>query len=554
MKARHHFRRLIFLATFFSLIFTLLAWRMADLTIFDRAFLLHQGAARSIRTVEIPAYRGNISDRFGTPLAVSTPVQSIWINPKTFSITAEALARLAPLLAMKPQQLKEKIGQHIQREFLYLYRQAPPGLSKKIKDLSLPGLNFQEEFKRYYPQGDSVAPLIGFTNIDDQGIEGLEWAYQEWLMGIQGKKKVLKDRLGQVIAELGLIKAPRAGNELRLSIDRRIQYLAYRALQETLEKFSAKAGTVLVLDTQKGEVLAVANAPSFNPNAREHYTPEHYRNRAFTDAFEPGSVIKPFSIASALESGRFHPQTIIDTRPSWMMVQGHMIRDVHNYGILDVRGVMQHSSNVGVSKMVLASPPEQLLQVLNRCGFGQRSETNYPGENVGALISLREAGPFNLATLGFGYGISVTPLQLAKAYLIFANHGKLLPVSLLHQENKPEGEQIIKAKIADQVLSMMEAVLDKEGTGKLARIEGYRVAGKTGTARIAGKKGYASDRHIASFVGIAPVSSPKLIVVVVIHEPKKNSYYGSMVAAPLFAEVMSGALHILEVPPDRPLE
>ena len=369
-------------------------------------------------------------------------------------------------------------------------------------------------------------------------------------MGVNGKKRVLKDRMGQIIEELGVLKEPRPGHDLVLSIDRRIQYLAYHELQNTLEKFAAKSGSVVVVDARNGEILAAANAPSFNPNARGRYTHDSYRNKAITDTFEPGSVIKPFSIASALESGLFKPETIIDTRPSWMSVHGHTIRDIHNYGVLDVTGVLKRSSNVGVSKMILSSPPEQLIGLLHRSGFGQRSESGYPGESDGTIVNVKDANPFVLATLSFGYGMSVTSLQLARGYLIFANQGRLIPVTLLHNETKVVGVPVINKQTASQVLAMMEAVLD-EGTGKMARVPGYRVAGKTGTARIAGKNGYEENRHIASFAGIAPVSNPRLVVVVVIHEPTKNGYYASSVAAPLFAQVMSGALRILDVPPDK---
>lgn len=551
MKTNGHQARLVVVSFFFILLLAVLVWRMLDLTVLHRQFLLGQGEARSIRTIDIPAYRGMITDRQGTPLAVSTPVQSVWVNPKAFSANAKQLAALSRLLGISSKRLIARVRRASSREFLYLHRQLPPMLAKKIEQLNIPGVNFQQEFKRYYPETDSTAQLVGFTNIDDAGLEGLELAYQDWLMGINGKKRVLKDRMGQIIDELGVLKEPRPGHDLPLSIDRRIQYLAYHELQLTVEKFAAKSGSVVVVDAQNGEILAAANYPSFNPNARGRYTRDSYRNKAITDTFEPGSVIKPFSIASALGSGLVKPEDIIDTRPSWMIVHGHTIRDVHNYGVLDVTGVLQHSSNVGVTKMILLSPPEQLIGLLLRSGFGQRTESGYPGESDGAIVKAKDANPFVLATLGFGYGLSVTALQLAKGYLIFANKGRLLPVTLLHNETTTAGEQVLDEKTANQVLAMMEAVLGNEGTGKLARIPGYRVAGKTGTARIAGKNGYEANRHIASFVGIAPVSQPRLVVVVVIHEPTRNSYYGAAVAAPLFAQVMSGALRILEVPPDK---
>lgn len=551
MKNNGHWARLIVISSFFLLLLAALLWRMLDLTILHRQFLQGQGDARSLRVVDISAHRGMITDRHRIPLAVSTPVQSVWINPKTFAPDSRQLTELCRLLGISARSLHAGVRQASNREFLYLHRQLPPMLAKKIEELAIPGVNFQQEFKRYYPEGDSTAQLLGFTNIDDIGIEGLELAYQDWLMGINGKKRVLKDRMGQIIEELGLLKAPRPGHDLVLSIDRRIQYLAYHELQNTMAKFGAKSGSVVVLDTQNGEILAVANAPSFNPNARGRYTLDRYRNKALTDTFEPGSVIKPFSIASALGSGFFRPDTVIDTRPSWMIVHGRTIRDIHNYGVLDVTGVLQHSSNVGVAKMVLASPPEQLIGLLQRSGFGQRTESGYPGESDGGIVNVKDANPFVLGTLSFGYGMSVTTLQLARGYAIFANQGQLIPISLLHTESKVVGERVLDKKTAAQVLAMLEAVLGNGGTGRSARVPGYRVAGKTGTAQIAGKNGYEKNRHIASFVGIAPVSNPRLVVAVVIHEPTKNGYYAAAVAAPLFSQVMGGALRILDIPPDQ---
>lgn len=552
MKKTHHLARLLCVAAFFVVILAILIWRMYDLTIMNRPFLLGQGDARSLRVLDIPAYRGMIIDKEGAPIAVSTLVKSVWVNPKKFNPDTKQRADLAKLLGISTKQLSRLVGETRSRGFVYLQRQLPPMLANKIEALKIPGVNFQEEFKRYYPEGDSLAQLIGFTNIDDNGIEGLELAYQDWLKGISGKKRVVKDRMGRVIEELDVLKEPRPGNLLQLSIDRRIQFFAYHELQNTILKFGAKSGSVVVLDTENGEVVAIANYPSFNPNARSRYQLDSYRNKAVTDTFEPGSVIKPFSIASALESGLFTPETVINTQPSWMVVHGHVIRDIHNYGVLNVVGVLQRSSNVGVTKMVLASPPEQLIGLLMRSGIGQRTETGYPGESDGSIVKVADANPFVLAALGFGYGMSVTPLQLAKGYLIFANQGRLLPISLLHNQPVTEGAQVLNPKTANQVLAMMEAVVSgADGTGKQAQIPGYRVAGKTGTSRIAGKKGYETNRHIASFVGIAPVSKPRLIVAVVIHEPTRNGYYAAAVAAPLFAKVMSAALRILDIQPDE---
>jgi cell division protein FtsI (penicillin-binding protein 3) len=552
MKKTNHFARLVTVAAFFSFILLILIWRMVDLTVLHRKFLQGQGNARSLRVIDIPAYRGMITDRNGTPLAISTPVESVWVNPKEFSPDKEQFMQLAKYLKLSPQELSRKIVHAVNREFLYLQRQITPMLSKKIEALKIPGINFQKEFKRYYPDSDSISQLIGFTNVDDHGLEGIELAYQDWLMGIVGKKRVIKDRLGRIVEELGVLKEPRPGHELTLSIDRRLQYLAFSELSKTVEEFGAKSGSVVVLDAQNGEILTIANVPSYNPNIRGRYVKETYRNRAITDTFEPGSVMKPFSIASALETGLFTPDTIIDTNPSWMIVHGRKVSDIHNYGVLDVTGVLQHSSNVGVTKMVLASPPEQLIGLLQRSGFGQRTESAYPGEGEGAIVRIKDANPFVLATLGFGYGLSVTALQLAKANLIFANKGKLIPVTLIHNDTPTPGLQVINTRTAQQVLLMMEAVM-VGGTGKDARVPGYRVAGKTGTAWVAGKNGYKDRKYTASFVGIAPVSKPKFVVVVIVHEPSRKGYYAAAVAAPLFSKVMAGALRLFDVPTDDPL-
>ena len=551
MKNWQHRRRLFIVCGFFIVILIILIWRMLDLTVLNRQFLKHQGDARSIRVVNIPAYRGMITDRLGISLAVSTPMQSAWIDPRHFVATSKQLELLSLALNMPLKSLQKKIRVAHGRGFVYLKRQFSPEIAEKIAQLKIVGLYLQQEFKRYYPESNSTAQLLGFTNIDDSGIEGLELAYQDWLEGVPGKKKVLKDRAGHIVEDLGVICPPKPGKDLVLSVDRRIQYLAYHELMRTLEKFSAQSGSVVVLDTKSGEILAVANAPSFNPNDRTKYTQEYYRNKAFTDVFEPGSVFKPFSIASALECKQVTPDTIVDTRPGSMVVHGRVIRDIHNYGVLDVTGILQHSSNVGVTKITLLSPPEQLIGLSQRFGFGQGTASSYPGESEGTMIKAKQANPFVLATLGFGYGVSVTAAQLAKAYMVFANHGYKKSITFVHSYRMKAQEKVLDPTISDQVLLMMEAVLGNEGTGKQARVVGYRVAGKTGTSRIAGRRGYEANRHIASFVGIAPVSDPRLVVVVVVYEPTKNGYYGAAVAAPLFAKVMSGALRILEVPPDK---
>jgi cell division protein FtsI (penicillin-binding protein 3) len=542
--------RYVFAVVFFIVLLGLLLWRMIDLTVFDRQFLQGQGDARSLRTVTIPAFRGMISDRNGIPLAVSTPVQSVWANPHEFNLSAKQLQQLAQLLNVTTDYINKRIIASKAKEFVYIKRHIAPTLANKIKALNFPGVNLEQEFRRFYPDGENTAHIIGFTNIDDEGLEGLELAYDDWLAGVPGKKKVLKDRLGHIIDDIGLLKPPRNGRNLILSIDRRIQYLAYRELKQTVRKYKAKSGSVVVLDVKSGEILAMVNQPSYNPNSRLKSGDGRYRNRAVTDTFEPGSVIKPFSVASALESTKFTPKTLVDTRPSWMMVGKNAIRDGRNFGIINITEILQRSSNVGVSKMILANPPHQYIGLLRDFGFGQRTITGFPGESEGYITEVNDNQPFVLATMSFGYGLSVTVLQLAKAYLVFANNGKLLPVSFLHSDKPPEGKQVVSPKVASQVLTMLEAVVEKNGTGRNAQVAGFRIAGKTGTSRIATNSGYEESRHIASFAGIAPVSNPKLVIAIIINEPTEKSYYGGIVAAPLFARIMTGALRYLDTPPD----
>ena len=552
MKRSTHYIRLVIVGVFFTLILAVIIWRVLDLMVFNRQFLKNQGDARSVRTIEIPAYRGMITDRNGVPLAISTQVESVWVNPKVFKPSKAKLLKLSKILHVQVKFFNSLDKKYKNKEFVYLSRQLSPAIASKVRDLNIKGVNFQQEYKRYYPQLESSAQVVGFTNIDDKGIEGMELAYQDWLRGENGKKKVIKDRMGRVVEEIQVIKSPRAGRDVALSIDSRIQYLAYNALVKTCKKFEAKSGSVVVVDTQTGEVLAVVNYPSFNPNAREKYTKSDFRNRAIVDSFEPGSVMKPFSIASALEVGHFNKDTVIDTRPGWMVVDKRVIKDIHNYGVLNVTEVLEKSSNVGVSKMVLTDPPSALLNLLKGVHLGEHTESDYPGESPGSLIDVRQMSPFVHATVSFGYGLSVTALQLAKAYLIFVNEGNLMPISMLRGQQTGAQEPVISKKTAKDMLTMLESV-SLYGTARFAQIPGYRVAGKTGTARIAGNNGYEDKRYIASFVGLAPVSNPKLIVVVVINEPSKQGYYGAVVAGPLFAEVMGESLRILNVPPDKPI-
>lgn len=527
--------------------------RMIDLTVIKRSFLRHQGDMRAVRVVTTPGFRGIITDRNGYPLAVSTAVYSIWVNPQDFLVTPENIQIIAKLLKLKSKDIqalveKNKAKHH---QFVYLKRDVAPQIATSVKKLALPGVFLQEEFKRYYPEGEVAAHVIGFTNIDDKGQEGLELAYNPVLAGREGKTVVVQDRRGHAVTNLQTLQEQRAGGDIKLSIDRRIQYLAYRELLAGLQTNVAKAGTVVVLDTKTGEILAMVNLPSFNPNNRVGAAVDAFRNRAVTDTFEPGSTIKAFSVTSALTSGKFNPNSVIDTHPGWMRVDRHVVRDEHNNGLLTVGQILQYSSNVGVTKMILSLPPEQLWKVLHNVGFGESTGVGFPGEQAGSLVQRKTWQPFALATLAFGYGVSVTPLQLVQAYAIFANDGRRIPVSLLKLDKPPTSEQVINPEIAQQMMLLLETVTTaKRGTGELARVPGYRIAGKTGTALMAGPHGYQKDRRITTFIGIAPVSHPRVVIAVIIHEPHGKFHHASFVAAPVFKKIMEGTLRILNVAPD----
>ena len=525
--------------------------RVFDLTILNQHFLKKQGDNRVLRMVNTPAFRGMILDRNGTPLAVSTTVYSAWMNPKELVPTKSTVASLARLLKITPVELASdvKAKQKKMREFAYLKRGLSPEVANQIKALNIPGLYTQEASHRYYPEGEMMAQVIGFTNVDDNGQEGLELAYDRFLRGEPGKKWVIKDRLGRVISDVKQVQEQVAGKDLTLSLDRRIQYLAYRELLNAVTKTQAASGSVVVLDARTGEVLAMVNQPSFNPNNRTGHIIGALRNRAVTDTFEPGSTIKAFSMASAMETGKFHPDTVIDTDPGWMRVGRNVVKDEHNNGPLTVTEIMQKSSNVGVTKMVLGVQPDQLWRLLSRVGFGEITGIGFPGEQSGSLVRHHPWGAFTLATLAFGYGLSVTTLQLARAYSVLANDGIRRPVSLLKLANAPAGDAVMNAKVAQQMLGLLESVVMRKGTGHLARIPGYRVAGKTGTARMAGLHGY-QKQYVASFVGIAPVSQPRLIVAVVMNDVRGKRILGGQIASPVFEKIMEESLRILNVPPD----
>lgn len=541
--------RFWFIVVVLALALMALVWRLFTLTVSERAFLKHQGDARTVRILPIPAYRGMIADRNGEPLAISTPVNGIWINPKTFASTPNNRRRLAEALSLNEKQLAAKIKQHKKRTFLYLKRQVDPATTEAVMALRIPGVYRLPELRRYYPSGEVMAQLIGFTNVDDVGQEGLELGYNQWLEGIPGKKQVIVDRLGRVVEEIQVLREAQPGNNLVLSIDKRLQYLTHRALLAGIKKFKAKAASAVILNVKTGEVLAMVNVPSFNPNNRTHHNPKQYRNTAVTDVFEPGSTLKTFSVAAALTSGQYQPDTPVDTSPGWMMVGRNRVKDYRNYGPLDVSTVLQHSSNVGVTKMILSLPDSLLPNFLNTLGFGKRTGVDFPGEENGYVPHHDHWRPFELATLSFGYAMNATNLQLAAAYATIANHGKQCKPSLLLVQEAPDCRSVMLPHIADSLSLMLEQVVEQSAVR--AQVPGYRVGGKTGTVRMIGPHGYDPKHHLSLFAGFGPISDPQLVLTVVVKDPLGGQYYGSLVAAPLFAEIMGGALRITDANPDK---
>lgn len=527
-----------------------LIWRAVDLQILHKDFLQGQGDARHLRVVSIPAHRGMITDRHGEPLAISTPVDSIWANPQDLLTARDEWNQLAKTLDVNRAWLKERIERNATREFVYLKRHVQPELAEQVMALGIPGVSLQREYRRYYPAGEVAAHLIGFTNVDDAGQEGLERSFESVLHGTPGSMRVVKDRLGRIVETVERVNEPVPGRDLALSIDRRIQYIAYRELKAAVQMNRAKSGSAVVLDVNTGEVLAMVNQPAFNPNNRDSLRSDHYRNRAVTDLYEPGSTVKPFTVAVALESGQYEPTTLLDTTPGTLRVGPNTIRDVHDYGLIDVTTLIAKSSNVGTGKLALALPPEQLWRKFSAMGLGAASGGNLPGEALGSLPDYHRWYPIDRVTFSFGYGLSATTLQLARAYAALADGGVLKPVSLLPLAQSPAGERVMTDKVARQLITMLEAATGEKGTGGAARVPGYRVAGKTGTVRKSGVGGYAEDSYLSLFAGLVPASNPRLAMVVVIDDPRGDDYYGGLVAAPVFGRVMSGALRLLDVAPD----
>lgn len=532
-----------------SLLSTALIARAFDLQVLRTDFYQQHGDARFLRVVKIPSTRGMILDRNGEPLAVSTPVESVWANPKELLLARGQLVQLAPLIGFDAETLEQRLTQRGDKEFVYLRRQMSPSEGELVRALKIPGVNLQREYKRYYPAGELLAHIVGFTNIDDQGQEGLEAIYNDWLKGSAGAKRVIRDRKGQTVEDVELVSAAEPGRDLKLSIDRRVQYVAYRELKAAIAKHRATSGSVVVLDVSNGEVLAMVNQPSFNPNQRDGTSTDQMRNRAVTDVFEPGSIIKAFTVAAALESGQFQPTTLIDTTPGTLLVANHLVPDVRNFGVLDLTGILKKSSNVGASRLALALKSDHLWDVFHRFGFGQVTGSGFPGESPGSLTDFRRWGDLEKATLSYGYGLSVTPLQMAQAYAALANQGRIRKPTFVRGAINPDSA-VIDPQIATQLVTMLEAVTMPDGSGVKAQVLHYRVAGKTGTARKAGPTGYAK-RYIAAFAGLAPASHPRFVAVVMINDPKGEEYYGGQISAPLFARVMAGTLRLMDVPPDN---
>lgn len=513
-------------------------------------FLQHQGDSRAIRNVTIPAYRGLITDRNGEPLAISTPVTAIVANPK--NIQKSDIERLSLALKISESQLQSRLQRYRNKSFMYLVQQLPNDEAEKILKLNIPGVSGQQRYKRFYPAGEVTAQLVGFTNYLDIGQEGMELAYDDWLTGEPGKKKVVLDKNRRVINDISLIQAASSGEDLRLSIDLRVQYAAYRALKKAVKKHNAKSGSVVVLDVNSGEVLAMVNQPSFNPNDRSKLRQSSVRNRAITDLMEPGSTVKPFTVLAALESGQFSAQSRIDTNPGYLKVDYKTFVDPSNYGELNLAEVLTKSSQVGTTKVALALDPESTRDLFQRVGFGEVMGTGFPGETLGSLPAYRKWHPVTQATFAFGYGLSVSSLQLARAYAVLANDGLRKEISMVALNSEPEGLRVINAATTKEVRHMLRAASSHKGTGRRAMIDGYSVGGKTGTLhKVKVDGGYDDNRYMSVFAGLSPISSPRLATVVVIDEPRQGDYFGGLVAAPVFSEITGNALRLMQVTPDE---
>lgn len=538
---------------FFGVVAILLGWRAVDLQTSQHERLQDYGRQVSVREVVVEAHRGLIADRSGEVLAMSTPVFSLGANPRALLAAPEGVAQVAQILDMAPNDLKSRLEERRTRQFYWIRRHLTPAVSEQLLAANIEGVELRREYKRFYPTSEVAAHLVGFTNVDDHGQEGIELAYDDALRGHSGANRVLRDNHGQTIRSLGEITPARPGSDLRLSIDRRLQYVVYRELEAAVARHKAASGSAILVEVASGEILALANQPSFNPNSRSDLRSEFYRNRALTDVFEPGSTLKPFTVAVALSSERYRPDSMIETSPGYYSIGRHVVRDLRDYGRITVSDVLRYSSNVGSSRLALALDPEQLWRALGEFGFGASTGIGLPGEAVGRLPHHSDWSEIEQATLAFGYGLSVTTLQLARAYAVLANDGRRMPLSVQPGDPSAADAQVLSPEVARAVRTMLTRVVE-EGTGKRARITGYSVAGKTGTVHKVSRDGYAEDRYRSLFAGMVPAAQPRLVAVVVVEDPRDGTYFGGDVAAPVFARIMQEAARVLNVPPDRPEE
>ena len=546
----YRFRHALVVA-FFVTIFGTLAVRAAYLQVIDNDYLQSQGDARYLRVQQQTPSRGMILDRFGHPLAVSTPVDSIWAHPRTVLEYGYSREKLAKLLGMPEARLQELLKENEKKQFLYLRRHLAPDDAAAVLALDIPGIESVREYKRYYPAGPVAGHIIGFTDIDDLGQEGLELEFDDHLTGVPGRTRVLRDRVGHVVEQVEQLTPVLNGADLTISIDARIQYLAYRYLQAAVKQHIASSASLVALDASTGEILAMVNAPDFNPNDRSDLKGSLFRNRAVTDVFEPGSTIKPFTVSMGITHGVVRPETVIDTEPGKFYIGKSIIHDTRNYGAIDVSTVVVKSSNIGSAKIALMLQPEDLIEVLANIGFGKMTDIDLPGERKGVLPRREKWRPIEHATVAYGHGLSVTALQLARAYTALANDGRLLPLSILPRDDEPVGERVFRPEVVDQVRAMLERVVSAEGTASRAGVDKFRVAGKTGTAERVVDGRYADDSYVSIFAGFAPVSDPDIVMVVVVTDPRGEDYYGGSVAAPVFSKVMAGALRLRNIAPDR---
>jgi len=532
--------------------FLVLACRAVYLQGWNNDFLQQKGESRYSRVLEISANRGKITDRHGEALAISTPVKSVWAIPEEVQFSSQQRTKLAALLEMPPREIDKRLNEST--SFTYLKRQIPPEVAERVSELHIPGLFQNREYRRYYPGGEVMAHVLGFTGADDAGQEGIELAFNSTLAGKSGSRRVIKDRLGQIVEDLESIREAQNGHELALALDAKLQNLAFSQLKLAVDSNKAKAGAIVVLDAKTGEVLALANLPTYNPNNRSHLSGAQLRNRVITDTFEPGSTLKPFTVATALELGKVTPDTMVGTAAGSLSIGNATIHDAHRFGDMTVTQVIQRSSNVGAAKIALGLPAEAMWRMFDQAGFGSPPRLGFPGEAGGKLRPYKSWRPIEQATMAYGHGISVSLLQLARAYTIFARDGELMPLSLVRVDTPLTGKQVVAAATAHKLRDMLELAVAPGGTAPRARVMGYRVAGKTGTAHKEENGGYAAHKYVSSFVGFAPASDPRLVIAVMLDEPSAGQYYGGAVAAPVFAAVMGGALRMLGVPPDAPLK